>query len=448
MAIEIPHEVATFLNYVGVPYPDVNEDHVHALADHVRVFSSNVQRTYESASTAIEDLGSVYSGYSYEQLVTAWARMGPDHMSVLDAACIVVGSALDAVADVIEAVKIAVLAELAGLAVGYFALIGAAIATGGIATVMERAVVTAAHKLCEAMQQMLVDYIISEVAEKTVALLEHTIERLVHAAADAAASTFQVPLPSGANVSSLRINSDAVRRYSKLFDQYADNILKCSQDFADNASRLDFITPGAPSTTETLDALLPRGIPSARTGPAADDGRPTLAPAQPAGSDTTKKVTAPGALDPSITSGSPKTSVATTHNSSPVERGEGPSLPATAAASGEAKALPNPIAGVATPASVESDSAIHKVHAEDQPQHAAQVSDSWRHTAGLAEDPRTAEPVAELSETGDSQSTVTDACARTDCRDPLQGWVAARSLLSTEQSALEQSPALGHSRTG
>ena len=31
MAIEIPHDVALFLNYIGVPYPDINEDQVRAL---------------------------------------------------------------------------------------------------------------------------------------------------------------------------------------------------------------------------------------------------------------------------------------------------------------------------------------------------------------------------------------------------------------------------------
>jgi hypothetical protein len=67
MPIEMPHEVALFLNFCGVPYPDINEDDVRRLGEHVREFAGNVQQTHQSATRAVKDMGSVYSGYSYEQ---------------------------------------------------------------------------------------------------------------------------------------------------------------------------------------------------------------------------------------------------------------------------------------------------------------------------------------------------------------------------------------------
>src|SRR5947208_3277313 len=111
MAIEIPHEVALFLNFCGIPYPDINEDQVHDLARHVRTFATNVRNTHESATGVINDMGSVYQGYSYSQLVSVWAAMSATHMNELDGACKVVAGALDVTAEVIRAVKIALLAD-------------------------------------------------------------------------------------------------------------------------------------------------------------------------------------------------------------------------------------------------------------------------------------------------------------------------------------------------
>ncbi|WP_330253185.1 hypothetical protein OG874_00770 [Nocardia sp. NBC_00565] len=75
--------------------------------------AANIQDTHESATRVVKDMGSVYSGYSYEQLVAAWAAMSATHMADLDLACKVVARVLEVAAEVITVVKVAVLAELA-----------------------------------------------------------------------------------------------------------------------------------------------------------------------------------------------------------------------------------------------------------------------------------------------------------------------------------------------
>ncbi|MFF0454382.1 hypothetical protein [Nocardia africana] len=61
MAVEIPHDVALFLNYAGVPYPDINEDQVRALGTHVRNFANGVADTHDTATGVITDMRNVYS---------------------------------------------------------------------------------------------------------------------------------------------------------------------------------------------------------------------------------------------------------------------------------------------------------------------------------------------------------------------------------------------------
>ncbi|NUP26806.1 MAG: hypothetical protein HOQ44_08950, partial [Nocardia sp.] len=112
MAIEIPHEVAAFLNFIGVPYPDINEDQVRELAGHVRTFADEVSGTHSAATGAIGEMGSVYQGESYRALVASWANLSSSHMEKLDELCRGVARALEIASDVIAAVKVAVLTEL------------------------------------------------------------------------------------------------------------------------------------------------------------------------------------------------------------------------------------------------------------------------------------------------------------------------------------------------
>lgn len=241
MPIELPHEVAVFLNFCGVPYPDINEDDVRRLGEHVREFAGNVQQTHDSATGAIRDMGSVYSGYSYEQLISVWARMSATHMANLDAACKVVAKALDIAADVITVIKVAVLAELGALALSYAAIIAtpAGPATGPLLT-------AAARRICEQMEQNLIAYILGEVVMKAIEPLERTIDDMVEGVVyDAASNALGVPPPpSSSAVLPLHIEPDEVLRYAKLLDEHADDIVRHAENFRDQVSTLDFTTGG------------------------------------------------------------------------------------------------------------------------------------------------------------------------------------------------------------
>lgn len=242
MSIELPHEVALFLNVMGVPYPDIDEDQVRELATQVRNFATNVRDTHESATDTIQDMGSVYSGYSYEQLVATWARMSASHMADLDRACHVVAKVLDVTAEVITAVKVAVLAGLAGLAASYMALMAATVPTMGLSAALTAAIRAAATKLVTAMEQMLIGYIATEVIGKAIEPLEHTIERMINGVVyDAASQLLDVP-PGGSSTLPLHIEPDEVLAYAKVLDDRADDLLRHAVTFADNVAALDFST--------------------------------------------------------------------------------------------------------------------------------------------------------------------------------------------------------------
>ncbi|MBF6222465.1 hypothetical protein IU479_30690 [Nocardia abscessus] len=273
MPIELPSEVVFLLNVCGVPYPDINEDDVRALAQHVRTFSSNVQDTHESATGVIHDVSSVYSGESYEQLVAAWARMSATHMAELGRACAVVATALDVAADVIEIVKIAVLAELAALAASYLAIM--ATPAGPATTPLISA---AAKRVCGQMEQALMGYFVAEVLERAIEPLGYTIDKMINGAIYSAVSdTLGVTSP-GSTPPALFIDPDEVRRYADILSSHADDIMDHAATFAENVARLDFTT-GDPRG-EVQDPRNPHVPPrEAPIGPREDSINPDPTPA-------------------------------------------------------------------------------------------------------------------------------------------------------------------------
>ncbi|MGX1778291.1 WXG100-like domain-containing protein [Nocardia brasiliensis] len=242
--IEVPHEVALFLNILGVPYPDIDEEQIHLLAEEVRSFATDVWNTHASSFSAIQQMGSAYSGCSYEQLIAAWASKSESHVRAADAACRTVATALDAAAEVVTIVKAAVLTELAVLAATYATLAAAALATGGMAAMAQVAITVATRRLCDAMESALMWYIVSEVVSKAIEPLEHTIDRLIHGIADDTANRLLgVPPPNTSSTSQLYIDPDEVWRYADVLDNLADDILRCAQQFSNNVAALDFTTP-------------------------------------------------------------------------------------------------------------------------------------------------------------------------------------------------------------
>ncbi|WP_454199650.1 WXG100-like domain-containing protein [Nocardia sp. Marseille-Q1738] len=269
MAIDLPHEVAFFLNLCGIPYPDINEDDVRALARHVRTFAAQVRDTHDSATGVIGDMGAVYSGESYDQLVASWASMSSTHMDRLEDACKVVEQALYAAATVITVIKVAVLAELAALAAAYLSIM----VTPPLAP-SAPLVAAAARRICHQMQECLVAYIAAEVIGRAIEPLEQAIDDMIKGIVyDATRHALGVPAPSS-GPKPLHIEPDEVQRFAKLLDDHADNIMQHASTFAENVSTLDFTTPAR--FDDVADHFAPEGVSPTRSTATPDDlvGRP------------------------------------------------------------------------------------------------------------------------------------------------------------------------------
>jgi uncharacterized protein YukE len=237
MALDPPSEVVKFLNFIGIDWPDVNEDAVREFASHVREFSSKISSAHDDATSTVKQVGDVYSGAAYEAMVAKWASTSTAHISELTEACSVVATALDVAADAIVAMKGVAIAELIALAISFAADQVAAALTFGIAEAAEALVIAAGKKAIDFLEQQLEQQIVGEVVEAAIkpllATVERAVEGLVYNAASAA-------LGGGASSSSFSIDTEAVTSLGGTMATHADTVRSATDDFTSKVASVNF----------------------------------------------------------------------------------------------------------------------------------------------------------------------------------------------------------------
>jgi uncharacterized protein YukE len=239
VAIELPGPVIDFLNFIGVDFPRVNEDHVREFATHVRTFASNIEDTHTAATGTVQRMSGAYTGASYEALVARWSQMSSSHMQELIEICGTVATALDVAAGYIEGKKYEAIAQLGVMAAAFVADQAAAIATFGIAEAAEVAIVAGAKEVTKFLEQELEQYIIGEVIEKAVTPLEGVVEKAVNGLMFSAASSV-LGGGGGAVGASFGIHPDDLAAHAAEFKGHSDAVAGHAQELAGKLSSLSF----------------------------------------------------------------------------------------------------------------------------------------------------------------------------------------------------------------
>ncbi|MFI6927757.1 hypothetical protein ACIBIZ_48050 [Nonomuraea spiralis] len=110
MAVTLDPHVAGFLNLIGFPWPNDNEDEWRLEADDWRVVLAASSTQGASADERIRGAQQVYQGDSATQLASHWNQVGDGggHISQAASAAKVAPTVLDGTANVVSAVKVAV----------------------------------------------------------------------------------------------------------------------------------------------------------------------------------------------------------------------------------------------------------------------------------------------------------------------------------------------------
>ncbi|MFE6687579.1 WXG100 family type VII secretion target [Streptomyces sp. NPDC057743] len=241
MALELPDAVVSFLDFIGVHWPNVNEDKVREFAEHVREFSNNLQQSHQDASSLVEQLSEVYQGQSYEALMSKWSQMSSSHMQELVTACNTVATALDAAAGVIVGMKVAAIAELVALAISFVADQAAAAVTFGIAEAAEAGIIAAARKATSYLEQQLEQYVIGEVIEAAITPLVEVVGKAVSGLVyEGTAKALGVPAGGGGAGGSFSVHPQELHARSETLAAHAQTVASHAENFTNKVSGVSF----------------------------------------------------------------------------------------------------------------------------------------------------------------------------------------------------------------
>ncbi|MGK4580346.1 WXG100 family type VII secretion target [Kitasatospora sp. HPMI-4] len=240
MAIELPGEVVSFLSFLGINWPTVNEDRVREFASHVREFAENIDSAHRDSTATLQRLGEAYQGASYEALLAKWAQLSDSHMNELVQSCHVVATALDAAAEVIVAMKVETIAELVVMAAAFVADQAAAVATFGLAEAAVIAIEAAARKLVNYLEQQLEQYIIGQVLEAAIDPLVEVVAGAVSGLVFKAAGSALGVSGGGGGGSGFRIDPPALEEHARMMQDHAETVAAHAQTFQSRITGVSF----------------------------------------------------------------------------------------------------------------------------------------------------------------------------------------------------------------
>ncbi|MER6046039.1 WXG100 family type VII secretion target [Streptomyces sp. NPDC001793] len=240
MALELPDAVVTFLDFVGVHWPNVNEDKVSEFASHVRDFANNLQQSHQDATSSVEQLSQIYQGASYDALMAKWGQMSSSHMNELVTACHTVATALDAASGVIVGMKAAAIAELVVLAVSFVADQAAAAVTFGLAEVAEAGIIAAARKATSYLEQQLEQYVVGQVIEAAITPLVDVVGKAVSGLVyEGTAKALGVAAGGGVG-ESFSVHPEELHARSQKLSAHAEKVAAHAEDFKSKLSGVSF----------------------------------------------------------------------------------------------------------------------------------------------------------------------------------------------------------------
>ncbi|MFD3643410.1 YwqJ-related putative deaminase [Streptomyces griseus] len=181
MGYTIPDGVDTMLDVVGVGWPNVDEDAYRDMADALREFAEDAEDDGGAAQRHVQQLLLSGKSESLTALDAHWSKVQSKHKDLAKAARLI-ASALDRVADLIVARKIAAVGELADLCATVGITLAFAPVTAGLSTLLAGAKIAATRiafkRILKEMAEAAVAEIVAILTEPAVAAIENVVADL------------------------------------------------------------------------------------------------------------------------------------------------------------------------------------------------------------------------------------------------------------------------------
>ena len=178
MSLDLPDELAWALNFIGFPWPQVEEDQLREYATHLRSYAASISDTHTGATASLTSLGADWSGDSFDAMVNRWSHAS-SHIHEVVTVCNDFATAMDVAAEAVEIAKKGIIVALTAMAVEFAAEQAAAIVTFGLAEFANVAIVGGTRFIVRGLLQQLEQVAIAEGLQLALTPLQAGIQKAV-----------------------------------------------------------------------------------------------------------------------------------------------------------------------------------------------------------------------------------------------------------------------------
>ncbi|WP_406384088.1 DUF6531 domain-containing protein [Streptomyces sp. NBC_00117] len=198
MGYTIPGWLDEVLDFIGINFPNVDEDDYRDMADAMREFAEKFEGHGGDAHKAFSRILSSSEGWAVDSMEKHWNTIKASHLEKLPELARLFADACDTLAEIIEWMKHKAEAELAIMAGSVGLSIGLAWVTGGLSAILGAAEIQAMRqvvkRIIDEAVERIVDEVIAKLTEPVNAKLEAMVEDMVLDLADGA---FSMPPAAG-----------------------------------------------------------------------------------------------------------------------------------------------------------------------------------------------------------------------------------------------------------
>ncbi|MBJ6636842.1 type IV secretion protein Rhs [Streptomyces sp. DHE7-1] len=205
MGYTIPGWLDEVLDFIGINFPNVDEDDYRDMADAMREFADRFEGHGADAHKAFSRILSSSEGWAVDAMEKHWSQVKASHLEKLPELARLFADACDALAEIIFWMKTKAEAELAVMAASVGLSIGLAWVTGGLSAVLGAAEIAAMRqavkRIIDEAVDRIVDEVIAKLTEPVNAKLESMVEDMVLDLVDGA---FSMPPADGSGANSVK----------------------------------------------------------------------------------------------------------------------------------------------------------------------------------------------------------------------------------------------------
>ncbi|MFD7458503.1 nucleic acid/nucleotide deaminase domain-containing protein [Streptomyces sp. NPDC059868] len=198
MGYTIPGWLDEILDFIGINFPNVDEDDYREMATAMRDFADKFEGHGGDAHKAFGRILSSSEGWAVDAMEKHWAHVKAEHLDKIPEIARLFADACDVVADIIFGMKRKAEVELAVMAGSVGISLGLSVVTGGLSALIGAAEVAAMRQLVKRIIDEAVDRIVEELTTRVTEPVTAKLEKLAEdAVLDLVEGAFQLPPGEG-----------------------------------------------------------------------------------------------------------------------------------------------------------------------------------------------------------------------------------------------------------